>query len=103
MLCPIDSTELRMTERQGVEIDYCPKCRCVWLDRGELDKILERSATEAPRRQHDDDDDDWDDPGIRGGLGSSAEDDDERPRGPSESGRPRKKRKSFLSDLFDFE
>jgi Zn-finger nucleic acid-binding protein len=37
-----------MSERQGVEIDYCPQCRGVWLDRGELDKILERSAQDAP-------------------------------------------------------
>lgn len=43
MLCPIDQTELVMTERQGVEIDYCPTCRGVWLDRGELDKIIERA------------------------------------------------------------
>lgn len=44
MQCPIDQTELVMTERQGIEIDYCPKCRGVWLDRGELDKLIERSA-----------------------------------------------------------
>ncbi len=44
MQCPIDQAELVMTERQGVEIDYCPKCRGVWLDRGELDKVIERSA-----------------------------------------------------------
>ncbi len=44
MQCPIDQTALVMTERQGVEIDYCPKCRGVWLDRGELDKIIERAA-----------------------------------------------------------
>lgn len=44
MLCPIDNTELVMSERQGIEIDYCPKCRGVWLDRGELDKIIERST-----------------------------------------------------------
>lgn len=43
MKCPIDTTELQMTERQGVEIDYCPKCRGVWLDRGELDKIINRA------------------------------------------------------------
>ena len=43
MKCPIDEAELVMTERQGVEIDYCPKCRGVWLDRGELDKILSRA------------------------------------------------------------
>lgn len=42
MKCPIDDTDLQMTERQNVEIDYCPKCRGVWLDRGELDKIIER-------------------------------------------------------------
>lgn len=42
MECPIDKTELKMSDRQGVEIDYCPKCRGVWLDRGELDKIIDR-------------------------------------------------------------
>jgi uncharacterized protein len=50
MKCPVCSVEMRMTERQGIEVDYCPQCRGVWLDRGELDKIIERSA-----RQHDDD------------------------------------------------
>ena len=44
MKCPVDSVELMMTERSGVEIDYCPQCRGVWLDRGELDKILDRAA-----------------------------------------------------------
>ncbi len=44
MLCPADQTPLTMSERQGIEIDYCPTCRGVWLDRGELDKIIERSA-----------------------------------------------------------
>lgn len=47
MQCPIDGTQLVMTDRAGVEIDYCPKCRGVWLDRGELDKIIERSAVPA--------------------------------------------------------
>ena len=46
MLCPIDGETLVMTDRSGVEIDYCPKCRGVWLDRGELDKILERAAAQ---------------------------------------------------------
>jgi len=45
MKCPVDTVELLMTERSGVEIDYCPQCRGVWLDRGELDKILERART----------------------------------------------------------
>ena len=44
MPCPRCRVDLMMTERQGVEIDYCPKCRGVWLDRGELDKIIERNA-----------------------------------------------------------
>jgi hypothetical protein len=43
MKCPIDGNDLLMTERSGVEIDYCPKCRGIWLDRGELDKILEKA------------------------------------------------------------
>ena len=53
MPCPVCKVALVMSDRQGVEIDYCPQCRGVWLDRGELDKILERSASEniapAPR------------------------------------------------------
>lgn len=44
MNCPKCNITLTMSERQGVEIDYCPQCRGIWLDRGELDKILERSA-----------------------------------------------------------
>ncbi len=46
MNCPICSVPLVMSDRQGVEIDYCPTCRGVWLDRGELDKIIERSTAE---------------------------------------------------------
>ncbi len=45
MKCPVCKTvDLNLAERQGVEIDYCPECRGVWLDRGELDKIIERSV-----------------------------------------------------------
>ena len=47
MLCPVCRVKLVMTARQNVEIDYCPECRGVWLDRGELDKIIERSAERA--------------------------------------------------------
>lgn len=43
LLCPVCRIDLVMTERQNVEIDYCPKCRGVWLDRGELDKIIDKS------------------------------------------------------------
>jgi len=84
MKCPIDNVELVMSERQGIEIDYCPTCRGVWLDRGELDKIIERSAAaEAP-------------PPPR----HEAPRQDERYH---EERRPyRKKRESFLGELFDF-
>ena len=57
MRCPVDETTLVMSERNGIEIDYCPQCRGVWLDRGELDKIIDRSvgqqqpAPQAPRQQ----------------------------------------------------
>lgn len=57
MKCPVCKEEnLVMTDRQGIEIDYCPSCRGVWLDRGELDKIIERSATTVsgePRHQRE--------------------------------------------------
>ena len=49
MECPVDGETLVMTERSGVEIDYCPKCRGVWLDRGELDKIIDRATDGAAR------------------------------------------------------
>lgn len=61
MKCPTCSTSLVMTDRQGIEIDYCPDCRGVWLDRGELDKVIERANTQSTRstRAYDDDDDDF--------------------------------------------
>jgi hypothetical protein len=76
MQCPIDGTALVIAERAGVEIDYCPQCRGVWLDRGELDKIIDRSASEVAPPRGDD----------RGYSGD----------------KPRKKRGGFLEDLFDF-
>ncbi|MGX0876341.1 Zn-finger nucleic acid-binding protein [Roseovarius sp. MBR-154] len=85
MQCPIDGNELVLAERAGVEIDYCPKCRGVWLDRGELDKIIDRSAAEAG-------------PAPRAETGHHPRDDD---RGYS-GGKPRKKRGGFLEELFDF-
>jgi len=53
MPCPVCKVPLVMSDRQGVEIDYCPQCRGVWLDRGELDKIIERNAAQeaAPAPQ----------------------------------------------------
>lgn len=75
MKCPVDGITLIVSERSGVEIDYCPQCRGVWLDRGELDKIIDRSVPErSPQR------------GDHRTL----------------ENKPRKKRESFLSDLFDF-
>jgi Zn-finger nucleic acid-binding protein len=70
MNCPHCNVPLQMTDRQGVEVDYCPRCRGVWLDRGELDKLIERSSqweqrgapagsAPAPYRRDDDDDDDY--------------------------------------------
>jgi len=89
MKCPVDGETLVVTERAGVEIDYCPTCRGVWLDRGELDKIIERvdGPRQVPPPQHrpddrwDDDDDDWNDRRSR-------------------SRRPRR-RESLLGELFD--
>lgn len=48
MKCPSDNATLVMSERNGIEIDYCPDCRGVWLDRGELDKIIDRAGSVAP-------------------------------------------------------
>lgn len=48
MSCPNCAVPLSMSDRAGIEIDFCPQCRGVWLDRGELDKIIERSASEQP-------------------------------------------------------
>lgn len=82
MKCPVDGATLVMAERSGVEIDYCPECRGVWLDRGELDKIIERSdAPSAPSRPAPG--------GYHGGV--------------SDSGyRRKKKRGGLLDELFDF-
>jgi Zn-finger nucleic acid-binding protein len=92
MQCPIDQTTLMMTERQGIEIDYCPECRGVWLDRGELDKLIEagagsRPVAAPPQQQYR----------------------DERPQQQYDDRRykedqyyKKKKKESFLSDLFDF-
>lgn len=116
MQCPACQIDLALAERQGIEIDYCPKCRGVWLDRGELDKIVERSAAaSAPepaptldpplappapaRRQswNDDSDDDHfrGDPRQQGGYQGPP------PEGPY--GYQRKRKGSWLGELFDFD
>jgi Zn-finger nucleic acid-binding protein len=99
MPCPVCKIPLVMSDRQGVEIDYCPQCRGVWLDRGELDKIIERSAQEtapvssprpaapqAPPPQRG-----YEQPRYYG-------DDDGRHH---QQGYRGKKRKSFFEELFD--
>lgn len=84
MKCPLCKTDLKAAERSGIGIDYCPGCRGVWLDRGELDKIIELAATILPPQSYE-----------------------ERPRRPYEppqSGYYSKKKttKSLLGELFDF-
>lgn len=92
MKCPVDNETLVMADRGGVEIDYCPKCRGVWLDRGELDKIIERSAAapqpaQTPPPQPHYQQPQAHQPGYQQGYG-------QKPY--------YKKRDSFLSELFDF-
>ena len=53
MKCPNCNVNLSMTDRSGIEIDYCPECRGIWLDRGELDKIIERSSQDVRNDQQD--------------------------------------------------
>lgn len=92
--CP--NTALLMTERQGVEIDYCPVCRGVWLDRGELDKLIDRAALREnngdipaamPQRAHGSHRD-FEDSSSRTGWG----------RDPASQGR---RKKSWMSEIFD--
>ncbi len=98
MQCPVCTTQaLVMSERQGIEIDYCPQCRGVWLDRGELDKIIERSAAATapapvraappppPEVRHRD----------TRHLG-------QQHYGDQHGGYRKKKKEGFLSDIFDF-
>ena len=97
MNCPVDGATLQMTERQGIEIDYCPTCRGVWLDRGELDKLIERASAPVAAAAR---------PAGRDRAYEYDDDDDdrfERERYGSEGGYPhRRKRKSLLGELFDF-
>ncbi len=91
MQCPVCAVDLLLAERHGIEIDYCPKCRGIWLDRGELDKIISRAArpeasgpydqpeSQRPPREHR-----YDHP-------------------KQSSSKPPHKRKSFLQEIFDFD
>lgn len=94
MKCPTDGATLVMSERSGIEIDYCPDCRGVWLDRGELDKIIDRAAADSPA------------PAQAAAPQQYAEPRyDDRPRRDDRSRSPqqpyRKKKEHWLSELFD--
>lgn len=89
MKCPIDSNILQMSNRDGIEIDYCPECRGVWLDRGELDKIIERNKSQGtsasykePSQKHYQNDYEHD--------------------GHKHHDYKKRKKGSFLEDMFDF-
>ena len=91
MNCPVcTNINLVMSERQGIEIDYCPQCRGVWLDRGELDKLIDRSVAGSTGQRSDNDRRDYE----------AREHYREQPR---EGHYKKKKREGFLSDLFDFD
>ena len=91
MLCPVcPNVELIMSDRKGVEIDYCPKCRGVWLDRGELDKIIDLSSPERSERED------------RNDRPSRDERREQRPERIDDDRRDPRRRKSLLGDLFDF-
>lgn len=112
MQCPSDGTVLVMSERSGIEIDYCPTCRGVWLDRGELDKIVERgsreyaapaqSAPAAPAAPPQPQQPAYGQPAYRQpydnrGYDNRGYDD----RGHGDQGYRKKKKESWLSELFD--
>ena len=93
MLCPhCKNTTLAMTERQGIEIDYCPTCRGIWLDRGELDRLIERAERESTPRAFEPN---REKPHSKDHARSSG-------HGDRPSHEHRKKPKSLLGELFDF-
>lgn len=95
MNCPIcTNVSLVMSDRQGIEIDYCPQCRGVWLDRGELDKIIDRSQGGSSGQRLDNE--------RREYSGDYKSSEHYRDR-PHEGHYKKKKREGFLSDIFDFD
>lgn len=84
MNCPLCNVPLMMADKQGVEIDYCPKCRGIWLDRGELEKIIERSLQ----------------PGF--GYRDNYKHHDNHKSSFDHDKHPNKHKRGFLGDLFDF-
>ena len=95
MNCPVcEGVKLVMSERQGIEIDYCPQCRGVWLDRGELDKLIDRSPGNTIRPDMDSV------PSAYQGRPDTTQNYPDSHRGGHYK---KKKREGFLSDLFDFD
>ncbi|MCP1996389.1 zf-TFIIB domain-containing protein [Flavobacterium sp. HSC-61S13] len=84
MKCPTCNETLLMSEKNGIEIDYCPSCRGIWLDRGELDKIIERSMAQDSQSSNQNNND------------------YNRPHKEHYKENYQSKKKSFLSDIFDF-
>ncbi len=100
MKCPTDNATLVMSERNGIEIDYCPECRGVWLDRGELDKIIDRARAVAPAAAHAAPAPQYQEPAYpqQGYQQQSYQQPGYAPQGQ----RPyKKKRENWLSELFD--
>ena len=88
MQCPVCKTvNLTMAERSGIEIDYCPQCRGVWLDRGELDKIIERAGPQGAPAQYQPQQPQYQQPPQQAPYGYYK----------------KKKREGFLGELFDFD
>jgi Zn-finger nucleic acid-binding protein len=100
--CPRCGAGLTMSERQGIEIDYCPQCRGVWLDRGELDKIIERTgAMQGPQTSQPAPD--WSGQEAAGRWTQPAAP-QQQPWGgghPGSYGHGGKRRKSWLEEIFD--
>lgn len=90
MKCPIDSSILQMNNRDGVEIDYCPDCRGVWLDRGELDKIIERNNSQVSPSSPVE---------SRNNYRRDVYEDESYKK---DDNYKRRKKRSFLEDMFDF-
>ena len=95
MNCPVcNSVNLVMADRQGIEIDYCPQCRGVWLDRGELDKIIDRSMGASPGQRMEN---------VQPSYPSYPTSSHDY-HGSHHGGHyKKKKREGFLSDIFDFD
>ncbi len=94
MQCPVCNVTLLMSDKNGIEIDYCPNCRGIWLDRGELEKIMERSGNHYSKRENYEAD--------YKRYGYDRDDRKDYKDHDDHKHHPHKKKKSFLDDLFDF-